>query len=658
MNSSFGDTQPNFSLRGVSVGNEYNANQASPVGVYVDDAYLASRTSHGMQLYDLERVEVLRGPQGTLYGRNTTGGAINFITKMPGLDGSEGFVQGGIGSFNLREAQGAIETTFTDDVFGARVAFNYKESDGFLQNKVPGGKDASGTNSLSGRLALRLKPTERVDLKFKAYASENDGSQAGVHGIGTSPGGINPLFGYSRSGLDFHDIEQDRIGNNKIDASGLYLRADFDLKDNWTLSSVTSYDIGSQDLGQDADGAPLDILYINWKSDFSQVNQEIRASYSGETINFQTGVYIGEDQVETDNVFDFFMVAGSCDPVSLAACTIRQRYTQDRESVAVFVQNDWEFAPGWTLTTGIRYTDDTSEYSDGNAYIGDENGNFIVSTIPGPGAAQNDTLPAISKGDSAVTGRLSLAKEFGSGLLAYASYNRGYRAGAFNGGGYLSPAQVDYVDPEFVDAYEIGAKGTAFGGNTRYSAALFHYDYKDQQVQEVVGPVAFLRNGGKASIDGFELEAETLVNDILSINYSIGLLDASYDDLLLSGNDLSGNQLPFAPDLTAQLGFDWSVLTFANGDLTATGNVTYASETWFSPYNDDNGNGNLKQAPTTRVNLALAYESGPWTGRIWGKNIFGEEAYSYGLDLRSSFGYDFLIPAAPATFGVTLGYKY
>ena len=658
VNSSFGKTQPNFSLRGVSVANEYNANQASPIGVYVDDAYMASRSSHGMQIYDLERVEVLRGPQGTLYGRNTTGGAINFLTVFPDLEGSEGNITAGIGSHNLREANGAFETTLAQDVFGVRFAFNYRESDGVIENLTPGADDPNSADSIGGRLSLRARPSEKLDLKLKVYAGQDDGTQAGVFGIGVGPDGVNPLSGYTRSGLDFFEVEQERIGKNSTDASGIFLRADYDLTDAWTLSYIGSYDEGAQDVFQDSDGSPLDLLSIDWGSDFEQINQEIRFAYAGDTLNFQAGAYFGEDEVKTDNTFNFFLVAGSCDPVTLAACTIRQRYTQNRTSWAVFAQSDWEFVPDWTLTTGLRYTDDENEYSDGNAYIGDENRNFIVSTIPGGAAGQDDTLPARSESDSALTGRIALSWDYGDDDLVYVSYSHGYRAGAFNGSGYLAPAQIVYVDPETVDAFEIGAKGITFGGTTRYSAAIFHYDYKDQQVQEVVGPVAFLRNGDKATIDGLEIEAEFLVTDDFTVNASIGLLDTEYEGLTLSGTDLSGNRLPFAPETTAQIGFDWEAFNIGEGQVRLSGNAAYASQVWYSPFNGLNGNTNLQQGDNTKVNLSASYERGPWTARVWGRNIFEEETITYGLDLRASFGYDYLLPGEPATYGVSIGYEF
>ncbi len=151
--SAFGEAQPNFAMRGIGVGNEYGANQVSPVGVYTDDNYLSARTMHGLQLYDLERVEALRGPQGTLYGRNTTGGAINFISNKPTLEsGTRGYVEAGYGRFSEVRGQGAIEGTLIDDVLGFRAAVNYVEADGYVKNIFPGQPDArsSAPNRPSG----------------------------------------------------------------------------------------------------------------------------------------------------------------------------------------------------------------------------------------------------------------------------------------------------------------------------------------------------------------------------------------------------------------------------------------------------------------------------------------------------------------------------
>lgn len=150
VSSPYGQQQPNFSLRGVGVGTEFNANAASPVGVYVDEVYQAFRSSHGQQLYDLEQIEVVRGPQGTLYGRNTTGGAINFITRKPKLSGTNGYVTAGYGNYNRLNGEAGFELTPIEDKLGLRVAGTYVNADPYVKNRLAAGPNTWGAFGLSG----------------------------------------------------------------------------------------------------------------------------------------------------------------------------------------------------------------------------------------------------------------------------------------------------------------------------------------------------------------------------------------------------------------------------------------------------------------------------------------------------------------------------
>ena len=661
VSSPYGNTQPNFSLRGISVANEYNSNQASPVGVYIDDVYIAARTSHGMGLFDLERVEVLRGPQGTLFGRNTTGGAINFITRTPKLSGENGYAEAGYGNFDTFKAQGALEATMVEDQLGIRVAANYEKGDGQIRNVAAGGRDANSVDTLQGRLALRIKPGNGpLDIKIRAYAGRDRGTQAGIHGV-TGP---------DTPGQGFFDVNENRIGESRTDAWGVAANVALELSPEMTLTSITSYDGGKQDLQQAADGSPLDVLDINWRSNFRQFSEEVRLNYEGDRLKLVGGGFYGWDRTITDNRFNI----GSAIAPGVNGGFF-QHYRQSRRSYAAFLQGDYDLTDQLVLTLGARYTWDKAKYRDGFAYLfaGDVGGPDLplASTVPCAGVAGTCAYdPAaryeIDGSNKALTGRAALSYTFNSGTLVYASYSRGYRSGAFNGGGYTSSVGITYIDPERVNAYEIGVKGRFLDNKLTLSGAGFYYDYSNQQVQDTrPGPVSFLVNAPKSQVYGGEVEATFRAFPGFVINASGGYLHASYKELTLQGTDLSGNALPFAPRWTATAGFDWTIFDTGADSVTFSPTVNYFSRQFFSPFNDTDAagtgqvNAELQQKGYAKVNATLAWVHGPIQLRGWVNNAFNRKVYSYGLDLRGAgFPYNFLVPATPRTYGVTARFSF
>ncbi|MFW2830088.1 TonB-dependent receptor [Sphingomonas sp. ID0503] len=646
VNSAYGNTQPNFSLRGISVANEYNSNQASPVGVYMDDVYLASRTAHGMGLYDLDRVEVLRGPQGTLFGRNTTGGAINFITKQPTLSGTQGYLQAGYGNYDTWSAQGAVETTVVEDQVGLRVAGNFEKGDGKFNNVFPGGRDPNSVNKLQGRASLRIRPGNGpLDIKLQVFGGRDRGTQAPVYGL-------LPF----RDGRSFYEVNENRVGLNKTSAYGATANIAYELSDALKLTSITNYGGGKQNLTQAADGSPLDVLDITWRSNFRQFSEEARLNYEGDSLKLVAGGFYGWDRTVTRNTFN---IGGAIAPGVNGG--FDQTYRQVRRSYAIFAQGDYDLTSRLVATIGLRYTWDRSRYEDGRAYLfaGDVDGpqTPLATTVPCagvPGTCAYDPAARLelSGKNNALTGRAALSYTFDNGQLIYASYSRGYRSGAFNGGSYTSSSGINYVSPEKVDAYEVGAKGRFLDRALTLSAAAFYYNYKDQQVQDLrPGPVNILVNAPKSEVYGAEAEASFRVAPGLTLNGSVGYLHATYKELILQGTDLGGNDLPFAPRWTAQAGFDWTMLKIADGDLTLSPTVSYFSRQFFSPFNSDNAagtgqiNGELAQGSYAKINGTLAWTLGNLTLRAWVNNLTNRKTLGYGLDLRGAgFPYNFLVP--------------
>ncbi len=312
--SAYGDTQPNFSLRGISVANEFSASTASPVGVYVDEVYQSFRAAHGQQLYDLERVEVLRGPQGTLYGRNTTGGAINFITRRPDLEGTSGYVTLGYANYDTFKAEGALELTLLEDKVGLRAAFTRSKGDGYTFNPTLN-KDFATTDSYAGRLTFRIKPSDTLDITMKGYFAKNDPRQDIPYGIGYLSGRTN-AGGYSRFAprpelggrtLRRNEVQADSAGEYYTASRGASLNVTAELSDTLTLTSITGYDRGDYRLSPfDCDGAPIDICAIRYNSQSENFNQDLRLTYDSKRLKLIGGLYYGKDTIDTQNEPDFF----------------------------------------------------------------------------------------------------------------------------------------------------------------------------------------------------------------------------------------------------------------------------------------------------------------------------------------------------------------
>jgi len=354
VSSPYGEQQPNFSVRGVGVGTEYNANAASPVGVYVDEVYQAFRSSHGQQLYDLEQIEVVRGPQGTLYGRNTTGGAINFLTRKPELAGTNGYLSVGYGRFQRVDVEGAAEFTPVADKVGVRIAGTYLDTKGYIRNRLQAGTNTTGAFGLSGlnqnstrdpgmhkswgiRGTVRVKPSDVLDVSVKGYAARTTGgvevplptgqsktsdvidyqhpgfllgalfTALGPNGAGLLPGS----YSQSGRGLERNEIEGDTVGRAVTRAEGGVLTVRAELNDRLRLVSITGYDSGKYEQlpNTDCDASPLRLCSIGYASSFHAFNQDLRLDFTSDN-GFKAilGAYYGKDHLTSNNRPDFFNI--------------------------------------------------------------------------------------------------------------------------------------------------------------------------------------------------------------------------------------------------------------------------------------------------------------------------------------------------------------
>lgn len=664
--SAFGEAQPNFTMRGIGVGNEYGANQVSPVGVYTDDNYLSARTMHGLQLYDLERVEAVRGPQGTLYGRNTTGGAINFISVKPGLEpGATGYAELGYGRFNEVRAQGAVEGTLIDDVLGFRVSANYVGSDGWVKNTYPGEPDANSRDSIAGRLIVRAKPSDSLDMYLKVTGSKSRPTQAAAFHLNDNSG-ISSYF-REDDGLGFFETDQPDLGYNDVQNAGVQFVVNYELTDSLSVQSLSAYDWSRQKLTQEGSGTPvIGFLQTYYGDVYKQFNQELKFMYNNAGTNLQAGLYYGWDHINNNDKYRL-----------VQTLYFYQHYQQTRKSYAIFAQLDQDLTDNLAVTLGVRYTKDTNRHYDAYSYLtmfADPDTSPAFSTYPfdpqDPSAAAiafthgsimpDGTLVPEDQGkrkSSRVTGKAGLNYTFDSGTMVYANYSRGYRAGSFSSQFYAGNP-IDFVPPEKVEAYEVGAKARLFDGLANLTTAAFLTKYRNQQLNEVIGTTGFIRSAPGSTIKGVEVEIDALPTPSLKTNLSFTYLHATYDKLTLSGVNLDGNTLPNAPSVTINFGVDWTAAELGKGNIVFSPNMVYTSKQYFSPFNDEAGNQNLNMPSHVMLSATLGWETDQFSLRVWGTNLLNKKLFMYGLNLRDAFGYDYMLQAPPRSYGITARYNF
>ncbi len=665
-----GDSIPVFSLRGISMV-DYGPNQQGPVATYFDEVYRGSLPMIPVGMFDLERVEVLRGPQGTLYGKNTTGGAINFISHKPDFK-SEGYLKLGYGNYGRFDAEGAAQLPLGDQL-AARVAFTYSKADGYIKNLLPGKSDMSSVREFGIRASLLYKPSDRLDFLLRLSTSFQNPISPGVYavpgplGVG---GGVYELVGghsYFPTTLGRWETASNFTPKTPHRTYGATLTTNWKASDQLTLTSVTSYDYGNISFNEDGDGSPLSILSDEVGGKVNQFSQDLRlaSSFDG-PLNYIAGVYYNRESGhyqahltyygDVDLTGDGIVDVNDCLQTFFIACTSRNDYRQIRKSTAVYGDVNFKLSERVILRGGLRYTRDTGDIPSYTAQLLASDGTPIANTIPGD-PVNFDATTGIAFRKGTVTGKVGIDYKMANDNLLYVSVSRGYRANAFNSQAYLSPVELNVAEPETVNAYELGFKSQFMNRTLTFNGAMFYYDYKNQQALNVDSQTLVQTevNIPKSRILGAEFELALRPIDSLRINASLGLLSTKVKQGAVSGVVIEGNRLPNAPNASATLGFDYDVMHSDAGRLTLSLDGTYTSKQYFELFNIER----MAQHGYGLVNGQLNFRtaSDRFGVGIWGKNLLDKFYTRYAIDL-SGFGYDYYHLGNPRTFGITVDAKF
>jgi iron complex outermembrane recepter protein len=706
LNSPYGpEAQPTFTLRGVTT-QDFSENQSSPVAMYVDEVYKSVGAVQALQIYDLDRVEVLRGPQGTLYGKNATGGAVSFYSRNPSLSEYDGYVTAGAGNYSAYSMRAAVGGPIVDNELGWRAAVMYDKRDGWVRSIVPGVEPLNGVDALAGRLTLLSKFGDNLTAQLKISVSRSGGTPYGAHALNVDPvaTGFTGSIGWFDNGAKYavhKDIHNDSAS----------LKVDWQLGAYATLTSVTGFDYGRWYEKSDDGGLPITARLDDPNTYFSSVNafsQEFRlASRNSGAFGWLAGLYYGRESTHPTVEFHFFDGYPTCcffptnanAPAQLWGFDEYNSFDQIKDSRAIFLNATYAVAPTVTLRAGVRFTKDKVTIRNFYALEGGLADPGPVGTAPDGGttwwtqtigalpagrtffqtglATPGPVVPEFSQSNNNVSAKVGVDWKPTDEILAYLSFSQGYRGAAFNGQAFNDPSELNFADPEKLNSIEAGVKAELWNRRAAFNVAVFHYDYKNQQFLDAftlpggLGTGFHTVNAPKSRIDGAEFEFRAKATDDFEIRANLGLMSSKYLELTLHAGALQatgvprvccvGNKLIQAPEYNAGLGFDWRFARTTAGDLRLILDGNYYGKQYFDAFNTERIAQGAYGIASARVSFESTAKRGFGAG-AWIRNLTNRKYLAYGLnqnDLDTGvLGFDYGLVGEPRTYGVDLTYRF
>ena len=658
---------PIFAIRGIGL-DDFNINNSSGTGVYVDEVFASSPMLLGFQLMDVERVEVLKGPQGTLYGKNTTGGAINFVTNKPDDDFSAS-VTAGYSRWDSTNLDGHINGALSDKVNG-RVAYSYSKQNEGWQTDIDTGREFGQVDkfALTGKLAFDL--TDTTSMLVSAHIGEDNSKPLSPQNDDSEARAIDTLFFPPEFAVGLLDVPADstsvRAGILDVsrDESGyggaVTVMHDFE---NATLLSITGYESYDRDVIDNYDGTSLNFLDLDQSGELEQVSQELRLTSAGDSeYSWIVGLGYSRDEIK---VLDNFLMFDS------TGANLTTAYDQTSTSWGLYFHNEYQLTDIVKLIGGIRYSNDKREFEGGTSSTDGTDLFGAIAALPGStGAPMPGDLileQNSSETDGNVSGKIGLDAQLTVDVLVYASVATSYKAGLFYGGVGTTPGVLDYVEPEEVTAYEAGFKSLLLDGSLQLNGAVYSYEYDDRQSlvltdDSVLFLVATLANVPESTINGAEMDFKWKPTDNLDIQGGVSYMDTKVKNALTNAdvrglNLLSpvpkGTELSQAPEWSYNLrtAYTWDI---AN-DLTVKTQLTYSwTDTQFAALAD----ANAQYGPIRSLGARLALEpnNGDWEVAIWADNIEDKVSETYSFTNNSAART--VYRQKPNNYGITFTYNF
>ncbi len=480
------------------------------------------------------------------------------------------------------------------------------------------------------------------------------------------------LFGIPgdfRTGLDRREIETPDIRKQDFRTNAIAANADIRLGETITLTSITSWDEGTLELGEDGEGTPLEMGFNSYYGKTTQVTQDLRltSDFDG-PFNFIVGAFYGDEEISNHTDLRFFMDidvnddggidAQDClDGGFFIACNYYNRFRQKKTSIAAYSDLRYELTDTVTLRGGLRYTQDKGELRDFLAQLRAPDRTPLFNVIPGSDTDLSATS-SMDFDDDNVSGKIGVDYALSGEAMLYASYSRGYRGAAFNAQAFFSPDELSIAEPEEIQAVEAGFKSELFGRRVRFNGSAFWYEYENQQVLDVDPDtlVQSLVNLPKSRIVGVELDLQARVTDALGFSAAVGYTDSEVREGSSQGIDISGNRLISAPSFTVSTSVDWSIPLGQWGAADARVDAAYASKQYYDLLNRASTAQDAYWLMNSRIRLHP--EDDRYGVALWVKNLTNTFYRTGRYDAMDGFGYIYNHVNEPRTYGVTVDVRF
>jgi iron complex outermembrane receptor protein len=676
------------------------------VGIYLDDVYLARGVGLNLDVFDVERIEVLKGPQGNLYGRNTTGGAIKYISKEP-TDTVQANIEGKIGSYALRQVKGSISGPLVDDLLYGGISLAYKKRDG-IQTNIYDGKKFDGQDSKALRANLKIEPLANVTVKLLYNYTLEDQRPGIANRLAVDADAVQTqylnalLMGALPAGATAPDLTQKQAAgkvntafdfdNFRIATQTFALTGEWRINDEITLKSVTAKRTTDNVAPYDFAGTTDPYLQTVFKDRYDDVSQELQLNYSGDDLDIVSGIFYFDGYNDSPGInqisprYPLPPASSDFGPVFLALDQIS--YTDKAEqwvkSLSYYFNADYNLSDAWHASVGARYTTDRKQvekqgHTVGTVYSYIPQFNLVVpcgydapasASCPTGGPSGNNDIARSRASWSNFTPTFKLAYDINENTMAYGSIASGFKAG-----GFVINTTLGQYAPEKVRTYALGLKTTLLNNRLRLNTEAFYNDYTDKQLSFTAfkdgALVLDVGNIGKAHTQGVDFEASWLTPvEALQLDFNLGYLEAVMDKYNVPDLNPSAapgamvdvanvNSLGFSPHWTANLRptYTWPIADA--GDLVLSANAAYRSKSFTnSPVDRSTALGQVQQAPEyVLYDASAAFKTADkhWRVALEGRNLTGRRVLvsSYLVSPFVDAGY-----TDPRTWALSLGYQY